>query len=322
MIIVTGASGFIGSCLVQRLNEQGFTKNVFVVDDFYKDYKDRNLDNKFIRDWIHRDLFLEWFTKVANYVEFIFHLGARTDTTEKDTAIFKRLNLDYSKSIWNICAEYNIPLVYASSAATYGDGNQGFKDDESALESLKPLNPYGESKHDFDIWALAQSSKPDFFTGLKFFNVYGPNEYHKGRMASVIFHATQQIRATSKMRLFRSHRPDYKDGDQRRDFIYVNDLLDICMFMMKERPANGIYNVGTGQARSFLDLTNQIFRSLKLKPNIEFIDIPEDIRDTYQYFTEAEMGKLIGEGYSKPFTSIDSGVDDYITKFLAKGIYY
>jgi len=307
---------------VQRLNEEGFTKDVIVVDDFYKDYKDKNLENKFIRDWIHRDLFMDWFEKVAKYVDFGYHMGARTDTTEKSTSIFKKLNLDYSKSIWEICAEFDIPLVYASSAATYGDGAEGFKDDESALKTLVPLNPYGDSKHQFDIWALEQKAKPSFFTGLKFFNVYGPNEYHKGRMASVIFHATNQIRSTNKMRLFRSHRPDYKDGEQKRDFIYVQDLLDICMYMMKERPSNGIYNVGTGNARSFLDLTRQIFKSLEMDPDIEFIDIPEDIRETYQYFTEAEMSKIRLSGYTGRFTPIEEGVDDYVRRFLAKGAYY
>lgn len=322
MIIVTGASGFIGSCLIKRLNEEGFLQNIVVVDDFYKDYKDINLEDKNIRDWIHRDLFLDWFKKVGKFVDFVFHIGARTDTAEQDWDIFEHLNLGYSKAIWKVCAEFDIPLIYASSAATYGDGKEGFEDHHSGIKKLKPLNPYGKSKQDFDVWALSQKEKPSFWAGLKFFNVYGPNEYHKKRMASVVFHATNQIQATNKMKLFRSHRADISNGEQKRDFIYVKDVLEVCMFMMQNKPASGLYNLGTGEARSFLDLTSQIFKSLGKKEEIEFIDIPNDIRNTYQYFTEANMKKLKRAGYNKFFTNLEAGVDDYVGQYLLQKKYY
>jgi ADP-L-glycero-D-manno-heptose 6-epimerase len=218
--------------------------------------------------------------------------------------------------------EYGIPLVYASSAATYGLGENGYSDDHEIIEKLKPLNPYGESKNEFDKWAVGQERKPYFWAGLKFFNVYGPNEYHKGRMASVIFHAFNQIEESGGVKLFRSHNPEYLDGEQLRDFIYVKDVVDVCLFLMLNRDHSGLYNLGTGKARTFLDLAKATFRALGKEPSIEFIDTPADIRDKYQYFTEADMGKLRSIGYDRPFTSLEDGVKDYVQNYLRSKAYY
>jgi ADP-L-glycero-D-manno-heptose 6-epimerase len=321
MIIVTGAAGFIGSCLIQKLNELKF-RYIIAVDDFSNNEKNLNLANKAIMERVDRKDLFSWLEKNNREVEFFFHIGARTDTTEFDTAIFDELNLDYSKKVWEACVNYQIPLVYASSAATYGLGENGYEDKEELISSLKPLNPYGDSKNDFDIWALNQPKKPFFFAGLKFFNVYGPNEYHKGRMASVIWHAYQQITKNGTLKLFKSHRSDFKDGEQMRDFIYVKDLIDVCIFLMEHRKNSGIYNLGTGKARSFNDLGVATFQALGLTPTIEYIDTPADIRDKYQYFTEATMQKLRSIGYDKPFTSLEDGVEDYVQNYLVKQLYY
>jgi ADP-L-glycero-D-manno-heptose 6-epimerase len=321
MIIVTGAAGFIGSCLIQKLNELKF-RYIIAVDDFSNAEKNLNLANKAIMERVDRKELFSWLEKNNREVEFFFHIGARTDTTEFDTAIFNDLNLDYSKKVWEACVNYQIPLVYASSAATYGLGENGYEDKEELISSLKPLNPYGDSKNDFDIWALNQPNKPFFFAGLKFFNVYGPNEYHKGRMASVIWHAYQQITKNGTLKLFKSHRSDFKDGEQMRDFIYVKDLIDVCIFLMEHRKNSGIYNLGTGKARSFNDLGVATFQALGLTPTIEYIDTPADIRDKYQYFTEATMKKLRSIGYDKPFTSLEDGVEDYVQNYLVKQLYY
>ena len=321
MIIVTGAAGFIGSCLIQKLNELKF-RYIIAVDDFSNAEKNLNLANKAIMERVDRKDLFAWLEKNNREVEFFFHIGARTDTTEFDTAIFNELNLDYSKKVWKACVSYQIPLVYASSAATYGLGENGYEDKEELISSLKPLNPYGDSKNDFDIWALNQPKKPFFFAGLKFFNVYGPNEYHKGRMASVIWHAYQQITKNGSLKLFKSHRSDFKDGEQMRDFIYVKDLIDVCIFLMEHRKNSGIYNLGTGKARSFNDLGVATFQALGLTPSIEYIDTPADIRDKYQYFTEATMQKLRSIGYDKPFTSLEDGVEDYVQNYLVKQLYY
>jgi len=320
MIIVTGAAGFIGSGLISKLNQDGFT-NIIAVDDFSKIEKAENLEGKTIRERVERDSLFPWIDQNNRDLEFIFHIGARTDTTEFDKEIFDKLNVNYSKDIWNKCVEYQIPLVYASSAATYGLGEHGYDDDETTLSQLKPLNPYGDSKNEFDIWALQQEKKPLFWAGLKFFNVYGPNEYHKGRMASVIMHAYNQIKATEKMKLFRSHNPDFKDGEQMRDFIYVKDLIDVCIFLMHHRKNSGIYNLGSGQARTFKDLVINTFVSMDKTPDISFIDTPIDIRDKYQYFTEANMSKLRSIGYDKPFHSLEEGVADYVKNYLSSGAY-
>jgi len=320
MIIVTGAAGFIGSCLVQKLNEEGYY-DLILVDDFSDADQNKNFEGKRYSTLVDRNDFIKWLNDNQLHVQFIFHLGARTDTTEFDYELLNRLNLDYTKDVWNTCVQYGLPLVYASSAATYGLGEAGYDDDESKLSLLKPLNPYGESKNDFDIWALAKQRKPYFWAGLKFFNVYGPNEYHKGRMASVIFHTYNQIMASGEMKLFQSHNPDYKDGEQMRDFVYVKDVVNVLYFLMHHRKDSGIYNLGSGQARTFLDLAKNTFNALGKEPKITFVPTPEDIRDKYQYFTEAKMDKLTSIGYNKPFSSLEEGVEDYVKNYLSQGKY-
>ena len=321
MIIVTGAAGFIGSCLIQRLNELNFNY-IIAVDDFSFDEKNKNLLNKKIQARVERTEFMSWLDANYQEVEFIFHIGARTDTTEFNKEIFDELNVNYSKDIWNRCVAYQIPLVYASSAATYGLGEIGYDDNEATIPQLKPLNPYGDSKNDFDIWALSQEKKPFFWAGLKFFNVYGPNEYHKGRMASVIWHAYHQILANGSLKLFKSHHPNYLDGEQLRDFIYVKDLVEVCVFLMEHRKNSGIYNLGTGKARSFNALGTSTFAALAKPVQITYIDTPIDIRDKYQYFTEANMAKLRSVGYHKPFYSLEEGVKDYVQTYLMRGLYW
>ncbi|WKN30714.1 ADP-glyceromanno-heptose 6-epimerase [Porifericola rhodea] len=321
MMIVTGAAGFIGSCLISKLNEENFNY-IIAVDQFDDPAKLKNLEGKKIQEKVHRDDFFDWLDRNYEEVEFIFHIGARTDTTEFDTAIFDKLNLNYSKEIWSRCVDYQIPLVYASSAATYGSGELGYKDDESIIPQLLPLNPYGESKNEFDKWALNQEKKPFFWAGLKFFNVYGPNEYHKARMASVIWHAYRQISEKGEMKLFRSHNPEYKDGEQMRDFVYVKDVVEVCYFLMRHRIDSGIYNLGSGKARTFLDLTKAVFKAMDKEENIGFIDTPEDIREKYQYFTEADMSKLKSIGYDKAFYSLEEGISEYIKTYLSKQKYY
>jgi ADP-L-glycero-D-manno-heptose 6-epimerase len=321
MIVVTGAAGFIGSCLISRLNADNFNY-IIAVDDFSNPEKNKNLAGKKIRERVERESFFTWLD--ANYrdIEFIFHIGARTDTTEFDINLLNHLNLEYTQTMWKKCVAYQIPLIYASSAATYGLGEHGYDDNEQTIPLLKPLNPYGRSKNDFDIWALAQEEKPFFWAGLKFFNVYGPNEYHKSRMASVIFHAFRQINQTQAMKLFRSHNPAYKDGEQMRDFVYVKDVLEILIFLMHHRRNSGIYNLGSGKARTFLDLAKSTFKALATEENISFVDTPADIRDKYQYFTEANMNKIRSIGYTKPFFTLEEGIHDYVTNYLIKGSYY
>ena len=353
-ILLTGAAGFIGSYMVGYLNKKGF-ENLILADEFYEEEpawpagsKELNLHGKKYRVRVERDNLFEWLAIENPSVDYVFHLGARTDTTEFDYRIHERLNVEYSKKIWNYCTEKKIPLVYASSAATYGGGEFGYKDDHDLVEKLQPLNPYGVSKNEFDKWALkksresgvgSQESAPPFWAGLKFFNVYGPNEYHKGRMASMIFHGYNQIKKTGKIKLFKSHKSEYKDGGQLRDFIYVEDVAAVCYWMMESGaggqkpeaglrksyigyPTSGIYNLGTGKARTFKDLATAIFNSLHIAPDIEFIDTPEDIRDNYQYFTEADMTKLRKAGYKNDFYLLESGVEDYVKNFLLSNKYY
>jgi ADP-L-glycero-D-manno-heptose 6-epimerase len=321
MIVVTGAAGFIGSNLVGKLNAEGHS-SIVAVDNFSRPEKNRNLENKTIREKTDRDVFMEWLDVHYREVEFIFHIGARTDTAEFDKSIFDRLNLSYTKAVWNACSVHTIPLIYASSAATYGMGEHGYEDRHEIVNRLKPLNPYGESKNDFDKWALKQKAFPPFWAGIKFFNVYGPNEYHKGRMASVIFHAFHQIEQTGMMKLFRSHNPEFKDGEQQRDFIYVKDVTDVLYFLYKSRPVSGLYNLGTGKSRTFLDLTEATFLAMHRKPVIEFTDTPADIRDKYQYFTEARMEKLRNAGYRKTFHTLEQGVEEYVKHYLSVQGYF
>jgi ADP-L-glycero-D-manno-heptose 6-epimerase len=317
-LVVTGAAGFIGSCLVGFLNQHGY-RDLILVDAFDRMDKVGNLKGKEWAYKVERDVYFDWLREHRPAVRCCFHIGARTDTTEFDYSIHERLNVEYSKKIWTWCAEEAIPLVYASSAATYGAGELGYEDRHDVVEQLKPLNAYGVSKNEFDKWALRQTMRPPFWAGLKFFNVYGPNEAHKARMASVIFHSFNQIKKNGVVKLFRSHRPDYKDGQQLRDFVYVKDVLKVCFWLMTTRPASGIYNLGTGRARSFEDLVKATFAGLDLPANIEYIDMPGDIRDKYQYFTEANMQKLRDAGYAEEFFSLEDGVDDYVRHYLAKG---
>lgn len=320
MIVVTGAAGFIGSNIVAKLNAENF-KDIIVVDDFSREDKNRNLVGKTYKSKVDRNEFFEWLLANEKYVQFIIHIGARTDTAEFDTAIFNQLNLNYTKDVWKACVQYGLPLIYASSAATYGLGEHGYKDDHDIVAKLKPLNPYGESKNDFDKWALTQQEQPYFWAGLKFFNVYGPNEYHKGRMASVIMHAFNKIKETGKMQLFKSHNPNFEDGMQLRDFVYVKDVADVIHFLMNHRKDSGIYNLGTGKAESFLQLVKSTFKAMNVKEDISFIDTPEDIRDKYQYFTEADMSKLRSIGYDASFASLDEGATDYVTNYLTNKSY-
>jgi ADP-L-glycero-D-manno-heptose 6-epimerase len=319
MIVITGAAGFIASCLVSRLNEERFF-DLILVDDFSRPDRKKNYENKTYKALVDRSEFAQWLRTNEDQVQFVFHLGARTDTTEFSKAIFDELNFHYSQEVWKICTEFQIPLVYASSAATYGNGEFGYKDDHALVSRLQPLNPYGDSKNNFDKWVLEQSETPFFWAGLKFFNVYGPNEYHKGRMASVVWHSFNQISQTNAMKLFRSHNPNYTDGGQMRDFVYVKDVASVCMFLMHHRKNSGLYNLGSGKARTFLDLATHTFEAMGIEPNISFVDTPADIRDKYQYFTEADMSKLIGIGYNTPFHTLEQGIDDYVKNYLMQNL--
>ena len=350
-IMVTGAAGFIGSEMAGHLNQLGYT-NLILVDDFGEEAKRQNWETKQYAHVVERQSLEEWLKDWGNEIAVVIHLGARTDTTEFDYAIHQELNVEYSKMLWNFCTANKIPLIYASSAATYGSGDLGYDDNHELPLLLKPLNPYGISKNEFDKWAIEQVDglrddileddgwvRPDgshtaepvggppFWAGLKFFNVYGPNEYHKGRMASVIWHAYNQIKAQGQVKLFRSHRPDFEDGRQLRDFIYVKDVVKVIAWMMEKiasqsetdgllKMSSGLYNLGTGQARSFYDLALATFNGLGKSPNIVFIDMPEDIRDKYQYFTEANMQKLKLAGYDEPFFSLEAGIEDYVRNYL------
>lgn len=336
-ILLTGAAGFIGSYMLGYLNSKGY-EDIIIVDDFSDEDKWFNFDLKKFTEKIDRELLFDWLKEADPSIDIVLHLGARTDTTEFDYSIHEKLNVEYSKNTWNYCAKKNIPLIYASSAATYGAGELGYKDDHDIVQQLQPLNPYGVSKNEFDKWILERSqesgvgsSEPEhpFWAGLKFFNVYGPNEYHKGRMASMIFHGYNQIQKTGKIKLFRSHRHDFKDGEQLRDFIYVEDVAKVIFWMMESidnsqltTASSGLYNLGTGKARSFNDLANATFAAMNRPANIEYIDMPEDIRDKYQYFTEADMTKLRNAGYTESFYSLEDGVNDYVKNFLSVKSYY
>ena len=316
--VVTGAAGFIASAVAASLQAD---HRLVLVDDFARPDKRPNWEGKQCSLRIDRNEFLPWLEQHASEVGFVIHLGARTDTTEFDWNIFLALNLHYSQRIFSLCARHQIPLIYASSAATYGAGEQGYRDDNDLCYSLKPLNPYGRSKNDFDQWAFRQTAQPPFWAGLKFFNVYGPNEYHKGRMASVILHTFETVMLTGSMALFRSHRPDFEDGMQLRDFIYVKDIVAVIRHLMERRPESGLYNVGTGRAESFLELATATFAAMGREPQISFVDIPEDIRDKYQYFTQADMSKLRATGFNAPFHTLREGATDYVKNYLLQHKY-
>ena len=329
-ILLTGAAGFIGSYLLGYLNQLGYT-NIIIADDFSEEDKWLNFDAKQFTAKVDRDELFDWLEKEQPAISFVFHLGARTDTTEFDYAIHEKLNLEYSKKIWNYCTAKNIPLVYASSAATYGSGEFGYKDSHDIVDKLQPLNPYGISKNEFDKWVLQRTpdsrrstpdSTPPFWAGLKFFNVYGPNENHKGRMASVIFHSFNQIRTTGKVKLFKSHKPGFNDGHQLRDFIYVKDIAALCYWLMENTISSGLYNLGTGKARTIEDLVKATFTAMDKEQHIEYIDMPADIRDKYQYFTEASMNKLRSAGYTDNFYSLEDGVKDYVVNYLLRKEYF
>jgi len=296
MIVVTGGRGFIGRNLVEELQRRGAV-GVVVLDT-----KNESLESIF-----------EWLLTNAQDIDCIYHLGAITDTTEMDRNKFDEYNVQASIFIWNLCFGFNIPLVYASSAATYGDGEFGF-DDEKDILKLQPLNPYGWSKQQFDVWAETQELQPPNWYGLKFFNVYGYGEADKGKMASTIFHFYNQAIANERVKLFRSHNPKFEDGEQLRDFVYVDDIVDVCIWLWINKPISGIYNVGTGKARSFNDVAKSVFLALAIPPKISYIDTPMKIRDKYQYFTEAKMDKLRSAGYDKSFCELEKGVLEYINK--------
>lgn len=317
MIIITGAAGFIASFVARKFNEYGI-RDLILVDDFSKPGKAHNhQDIRAINRIDRNELFTVLDEKYKGKIDAFIHLGARTDTTEKSVELFNELNVEYSKNVWNYCAKNNVNLIYASSAATYGNGDKGYSDFLEPKD-LTPLNPYGDSKNDFDKWALEQKQTPPYWLGLKFFNVYGNGENHKGRMASVVFHAFNQIKESGKVKLFKSHKEGYAHGEQKRDFIYVDDIAEFIWYAYKSHPKAGLLNMGSGQARSFLDLAKAVFAAMGIEENIEFIDTPEDIRDSYQYFTEAETEKLKQSGYTNQFRSLEQGIQDYVQNYLMK----
>lgn len=319
-IVVTGAAGFIGSVLVTALNRKGYT-NLILVDDFSNRNKVLHLQGKQYAAKVHREQFFEWMQKHHEEVHTVFHLGAKTDTTIEDKEIFRILNTDYTKRLFELCTEYDIPFIYASSAATYGNGEHGY-DDTVDLELLAPLNEYAKSKHEIDLWITSQRKTPTFWAGFKFFNVYGPNESHKGRMASVVYHAYNQIMKNGYATLFKSHNPEYKDGEQMRDFVYVKDVVEVLIYCFEHQPKKGIFNLGTGKAATFLELVNALFSAINHNGKIQFVDTPENIRANYQYFTEAKMEQLDQAGYPQLFTNIKDGVQDYAANYLDAGNEY
>lgn len=321
LILITGAAGFIGSCMVAHLNERGYS-NLVLVDDFSSPEKTHNLLGKKFCLKVHRDQLFEWLQTHNSDVKLIIHLGARTDTTSQDKAVFKRLNTDYTKDLFDICKEFGIRIIYASSAATYGDGHLGYVDDVSIISQLQPLNTYAVSKNDIDKYVFMHDEMPPQVVALKFFNVYGPNEYHKGRMASVIFHAHREILKCGNVTLFKSHKEGISDGEQMRDFVYVKDVVKVIQFFIENEKVSGLFNLGTGVARSFKDLTLAVFASIQRTPHIKYIDTPASIRDNYQYFTQAEMQKLKNSGYNEPFYTLEDGVKDYVTNYLEKAAHW
>lgn len=324
MYIVTGGAGFIGSCLVRMLNDAGI-EDIVVVDHISTTDKWMNLRNKKYTEYINRDEFLDRLPEFSGKVEAILHMGACSATTERDFDFLYKNNFEYTKALWKFCADENISFIYASSAATYGDGTQGF-DDKEDIKRLRPLNGYGYSKQLFDLWVekeiAANNKTPLQHVGFKFFNVYGPNEYFKGTMASVIFHTFNDVNKTGKKGLFKSYKEGYEDGGQLRDFVYVKDICSVIKYMLDNRHINGLFNLGTGKARSFYDLALATFKAMGVEPNIEFIEMPVELRGKYQYFTEANMEKLRSVGYDKPFYSLEDGAYDYVVNFLKKNEIY
>ncbi|MCX7977846.1 MAG: ADP-glyceromanno-heptose 6-epimerase [Bdellovibrionaceae bacterium] len=312
MIIVTGANGFIGSAMVWELNRRGHT-DILAVDSVPLSSRNLLARNQYARFYGHNEL-LEELPKLKN-IEWVIHMGACSSTTETNWDFLRENNLEYSKKIFEFCRHSGANLIYASSAATYGSGEKGFSD-QTPPNLLKPLNLYGRSKLLFDEWVLEQNSTPSCWYGLKFFNVYGPHEYFKGPMASVAYKAFHQITKTGRLQLFRSHNPQYKDGEQLRDFVYVKDVVQWMAELMEKRPQNGIYNMGFGKARTWLDLASAVFSAINRPLQIDWIDIPESIRDQYQYFTEADMTKWKSIGMPSPRWSLEEGIHDYVKNYL------
>lgn len=316
MYIVTGGAGFIGSCIVGSLNKKGIT-DILIVDNIRDTEKWLNIRNKKYTAYIHKSEFLE---KLPYYksVKAIIHMGAQSSTTERNFDYLWKNNFEYTKTLWNYCAEKQIQFIYASSAATYGDGSQGF-DDRTDIDMLTPMNVYGYSKQIFDLWVKHQAKEyPKQYVGLKFFNVYGPNEYFKNSMASMVFHGYKQIKETGVIRLFKSYNPKYKDGEQLRDFIYIKDICSVIMWLLLHEEINGLFNVGTGIADSFNHLAWAIFDTLGLERNIQYIDMPDHLRKKYQYYTMAEISKLREVGYKEEFMDIKTGIKDYVQNFLER----
>ena len=322
MIVVTGGAGFIGSALVWKLNQMGKDK-IIVVDELGKEEKWKNLNGLKFADFFHKDDFMGLVLqrKFPFKVTAVIHLGACSSTTEKDADFLMDNNVHYSQELAKFCLENGVRFIYASSAATYGDGSNGYNDDESKLDILRPLNMYGYSKHLFDIW-IKRNGLIDKVVGLKYFNVYGPNEYHKEEMRSVVHKAFEQVRDTGKVQLFKSYKPEFKDGEQRRDFVYVKDAVDMTLHFLEHTDKNGIYNVGTGQAQSWVELVTALFDAVGKPVNIEFVDMPEEIRGKYQYFTEANLKKIRTAGYDKHIMNVREGVMDYVKNYLLKEIYF
>lgn len=316
MIIVTGGAGFIGSCMVRTLNDMGI-EDIIIVDHIKDTDKWMNMLNKKYIEYINRDEFLVRISEFAGKVTHVIHMGACSATTERDFDFLYKNNFDYSRILWRFCVENHISFIYASSAATYGDGSQGF-DDKEDIKLLRPLNAYGYSKQIFDIWAEKQVNVPKQYVGLKFFNVYGPNEYFKGEMASVVFHSYNKIIKTGEIGLFKSYKEEYENGGQLRDFVYVKDVCKVIRFMIEHSEVNGLFNLGTGVARTFYDLGVATFSALELKPNIKFVEMPESLRSKYQYYTQADMDKLKLVGYRDEFYSLERGIKDYVQNYLMK----
>ncbi len=321
MIIVTGGAGFIGSALIAELNRRQIS-DILVVDEVGTDQKWKNLRNLSFADYVEKDDFLELVIegKLDSPVDVVFHLGACSDTTETNASYLVKNNYEYSKLLAQWATDTDIRFIYASSAATYGDGSAGFSDDEEKIEVLGPLNMYGYSKHLFDMWAR-RAGLLSKITGLKYFNVFGPNEYHKGDMMSFVVKAFEQIKKTGKVRLFKSYQPEYADGEQVRDFLYVKDAVNMTLFFFDNPYINGIFNIGTGETRTWNDLVIAVFVSMARKPDIEYIEMPASIRNQYQYFTQADLSKLRKAGYSKQTMPLEDAIRDYIQNYLEKGLY-
>lgn len=319
MWIVTGATGFIGSALVWELNQRG-EKNLILADHIAPEKRPGSLRGRDFKKFILADDLFSELAKAdwAKDIRGVYHMGACSTTTETDEAYLRRNNTEYTQKIWEFCTKMKIPMVNASSAACYGDGQKGF-DDAGDSREFKPLNLYGWSKLNFDIWADRQTVTPPNWWNLRFFNVYGPNEYHKGDQASVVFKAFQQISEAGKLRLFKSHNPKYRDGEQLRDFVYVKDVTRWMVEIMNGRKVkSGVYNMGYGQARTWLDLAKNTFSNMGREMKIDWIEIPPNIRNQYQYFTEAKMDRLMAEGVSRPQWSLEKGIADYVNGYLSK----